>query len=57
MLLFTNANVFFSFDRGVENSNVEWTEKNIQTDNTISTQVDDSTRKKVELEAILSQYD
>jgi len=57
MLLFTNANVFFSFDRGVENSNVEWTEKNIQTDNTISTHVDDSIRKKVELEAILSQYD
>ena len=57
MLLFTNANVFFSFDRGVENSNVEWTEETVQTDNTISTQVDDSTRKKVELEAILSQYD
>ena len=57
MLLFTNANVFFSFDRGVENSNVEWTEETVQTDNTISTQVDDSTRKKIELEAILSQYD
>ena len=57
MLLFTNANVFFSFDRGVENSNVEWTEETVQTDNTIFTQVDDSTRKKVELEAILSQYD
>lgn len=57
MLLFTNANVFFSFDRGVENTNVEWTEETVQTDNTISTQVDDSTRKKVELEAILSQYD
>ena len=57
MLLFTNAQVFFSFDRGVEKTNVERTEETVQTDNTISIQVDNSAKKKAELETILSQYD
>lgn len=57
MLLFTNAQVFFSFDKGEEKNNVEWTDENVQTDNTISTQVDNSAKKKAELETILSQYD
>ena len=57
MLLFTNAQVFFSLDRGDEKTNIERTEENIQTDNTISTQVDNATKKKEELENILSQYE
>ena len=57
MLLFTNAQVFFSLDRGEDKVNVEWTEETIQTDNTISTQVDNSAKKKEEIETILSKYD
>jgi hypothetical protein len=57
MLLFTNAQVFFSFDRGVGKANIERNEENLQTDNTILTQVDDSINKTMELETILSQYD
>jgi hypothetical protein len=57
MLLFTNAQVFFSLDRGGERTNIEWTEENVQTDNTISTQVDNSTKNKAELESILVQYE
>lgn len=57
MLLFTNAQVFFSFDRGVDKANIERNEENLQTDNTILTQVDDSINKTMELETILSQYD
>ena len=55
-LLFTNAQVFFSVDRG-EKFNIERTEENIQTDNTISIQVDNTAKKKAELDAILAQYD
>ena len=57
MLLFTNAQVFFFLDRGEDKVNIEWTEETIQTDNTISVQVDNSAKKKAELETILSQYD
>ena len=57
MLLFTNAQVFFSLDRGGERTNIEWTEENVQTDNTISTQVDNSAKNKAELESILVQYE
>ena len=46
MLLFTNAQVFFSLDRGEDKVNIEWTEESIQTDNTISVQVDNSAKKK-----------
>ncbi len=57
MLLFTNAQVFFSFDNKEESTNIERNEKNIQVDNTISTQVDSVAEKKIELENILAQYD
>ena len=57
MLLFTNAQVFFSLDRWEDKVNIEWTEETIQTDNTISVQVDNSAKKKAELDTILSQYD
>jgi len=57
MLLFTNAQVFFSLDRWNDKTKIERTEENLQTDNTILPQVDDSSRKKTELEMILSQYD
>ena len=57
MLLFTNAQVFLSFDRGVDKANIERNEENLQTDNTILTQVDDYINKTMELETILSQYD
>lgn len=57
MLLFTNAQVFFSLDRGEDKVNVEWTEETIQTDNRISVQVDTSAKKKAELETILAQYE
>lgn len=56
MLLFTNAEVFFSFDKETTNS-VERSQDNIQVDNTISKQVDSTAEKKLELENLLSQYD
>jgi len=56
MLLFTNAQVFFSLDR--ENTpTVERNQENIQVDNKISKQVDTTTEKKLELENLLSHYD
>jgi len=57
MLLFTNAQVFFSIDRWEEKSSVERTEKTTQTDNTITTHIDNSAKKKAELETLLAQYD
>lgn len=56
MLLFTNAQVFFSLDKESASS-VERTQENIQVDNTISKQVDSTAEKKVELENLLSKYD
>ena len=56
MLLFTNAQVFFSFDKATKTS-VERNQESIQVDNTISKQVDSTAEKKQELENILSQYD
>lgn len=55
MLLFTNAQVFFNI---WTNSNlwVDRNETNIQTDNTIYTQVALLTDKKQEIENLLSQY-
>lgn len=56
MLLFTNAQVFFSLDR--ENTpTVERNQENIQVDNKISKQVDTTAEKKLELENLLSHYD
>ena len=57
MLLFTNAQMFFSFDKGNENVNVERNEHTIQADNTITTQIDESIDKKAELENLLAKYE
>ena len=56
MLLFTNAQVFFSLEKE-KPSTVEWNQENIQVDNTISKQVSTTAEKKLELESLLSQYD
>ncbi len=57
MLLFTNAQVFFSIDSKDQKSNIERNEKTVQTDNSISNQVNSSSEKKAELEKILSHYE
>ena len=58
MLLFTNAQVFFSLDRWNDKTKIEWSEENLQTDNIILTQVvDNSIDKKVELENWLANLD
>ena len=57
MLLFTNAQVFFSIDSWEDKSNIERTEKTIQTDNTITTHIDNSAKKKAELDILLAKYD
>lgn len=56
MLLFTNAQVFFSLDKATTPT-VERTPENIQVDNKISKQVDSTVEKKLELENLLSAYD
>ena len=56
MLLFTNAQMFFSFDKESPTT-VERNQETIQVDNTISKQVDSTAEKKLELESLLSQYD
>ena len=56
MLLFTNAQVFFSLDKATTPT-VERTPENIQVDNKISKQVDSTAEKKLELENLLLAYD
>ena len=56
MLLFTNAQVFFSLDKE-STTTVERDQENTKVDNTITKQVDSTAEKKLELENLLSRYD